>query len=246
MRNLFMALFLSGLSMISACNLVGYKKGNGDINTQTTSVDDFSKVNIGGNYHITLLKGVEEEVSVKTDENLHQYIEIRVENGELIINSDFNLKPTDKVQVDIYYQSLDHISSSGASFIEHSDVLTGEDLEIDMMGAGALKMDVDVEQLDINFSGAGLVELYGYTEYQNVVMSGAGAYKAESLTSKVSKINISGIGGADIYANEELDATITGLGDIKYYGNPSKIVRNVTGLGKIKRGENKVEEESGV
>jgi len=64
-------------------------------------------------------------------------------------------------------------------------------------------------------------------------MSGAGGLDAFDLKAEYARIRISGVGGADIYVTKELDAKISGLGDVTYRGNPANIDKSVSGLGTI-------------
>ena len=64
-------------------------------------------------------------------------------------------------------------------------------------------------------------------------MSGAGDLEAYDLVSKYCKITLSGIGSAEIFVEEELEASISGVGGISYRGNPNKVRDDISGLGRI-------------
>jgi hypothetical protein len=91
-------------------------------------------------------------------------------------------------------------------------------------------------------SGAGVIILAGDTEFQEAHISGAGGLMAKDLRSKECEIHLGGIGGADVYVTERLEASITGIGGIQYSGNPRLIEKQITGLGKITRNEEFIEE----
>ena len=64
-------------------------------------------------------------------------------------------------------------------------------------------------------------------------MSGAGGYNAANLRSHSCTISISGVGGAKVFADQTLNAQVSGVGGVEYYGNPSDVQTEVSGLGSI-------------
>jgi len=67
-------------------------------------------------------------------------------------------------------------------------------------------------------------------------MSGAGKLQAFKLDTKFCRIDISGIGGAEVFVTEELDVQVSGIGGVTYIGDPPRVRRDVSGLGKIRSG----------
>jgi len=82
-------------------------------------------------------------------------------------------------------------------------------------------------------SGAGKIGASGTTEKLNINLSGAASLDMKGLVAKNVKIKLSGAGKAKINVLSSLDANISGIGSIEYYGNPETVNRNVSGLGKI-------------
>ncbi len=226
-----------------SCSL-NIKRGNGSIEMEEINIDNFSKVNIGGNYDVTLIESNETKVIIETDENLFSFINVEVFNQSLNINSIHQLKSTEGIMVEIYYNKIDHIHSTGASNIEHEGVLVNEELTIELSGIGAIDLEVQTTKVSINLTGAGVVTLSGETDLQDTQISGAGGLRAFNLKSAECSIDLSGLGGAEVFATEKLEATITGVGGIVYAGNPKNIEKQITGFGKIIRAKEYVDEEN--
>ena len=89
----------------------------------------------------------------------------------------------------------------------------------------------------MEISGAGAVKLEGRADYQSIKMSGAGGYSGFELISQNCKIDISGVGSADVFVEKELDARISGLGGVSYKGNPDNVISDVSGLGSVGRAD---------
>ena len=229
--------------LLQSC-IFNYKRGNGNIEIAEISIDNFEKINVGGNYNVTLVQSKESRVTITTDQNLLTYINTEVHNKTLNINNVHKLKSSDGIKVDIYYNTIEKLYSTGTSKIDNEGVLESEHLTISLSGAGAIDLELATSTLKVNLTGAGVITLSGKTVHQEIQMSGAGGLSAKELSSDICSINLSGLGGAEVYANEKLEATITGLGGIIYSGNPSIIERQVTGIGRIKRAEEFLEHEN--
>ena len=91
------------------------------------------------------------------------------------------------------------------------------------------------DKLEAILSGAGVVRLAGEIKEQELNLTGAGKLEAFDLESKECKITVGGIGGAEIFVTDKLEARIEGIGGIEYAGNPQNIITEINGLGKINR-----------
>lgn len=228
---------------LQSCSL-NIKRGNGNIEIEEIELDQFIKINIGGNYDVTLIKSDETKVIIETDENLFPFINTEVFNQALNINSVHQLKGTEGIKIEIYYTQIDHIHSTGASNIEHEGILANEELTIELSGIGAIDLEIQTTKVSINLTGAGVVTLSGDTDLQETHISGAGGLRAFDLKSAECSIDLSGLGGGEVFVTEKLNATITGVGGIIYAGNPKNIEKQITGFGKIKRSTEYIEEDA--
>ncbi|MCG8309986.1 MAG: DUF2807 domain-containing protein [Cytophagales bacterium] len=226
--------FISILACMYSCSF-NFERGNGVIETREIGLDAFEKINIGGNYNVTLIESGSAKIVIETDENLLSYINVEHFNNTLSINNVHKLKSTRGINVVIYYTSIDKIYSTGASKVSNEGILAPDDLMINLSGAGAIDLEIDTKNVKVNLTGAGIIKLKGKTEYQETHISGAGGLSAIDLISNACNINLSGLGGAEVHAVKKIEATITGVGGIIYAGNPEVIERQVTGFGKIKR-----------
>jgi hypothetical protein len=227
---------------LSQCGL-NFKRGNGDIDTTEYEVADFQKIYVGGNYELKLIPAKQCRVVIETDENLLRYINVEHYENTLNINNVHNLKSSRGIFVEVYYKSIEYINSTGTSKIGHEGIIEIDELDINLSGAGAIELDINTRLVKVEMSGAGVIILSGITERQESHISGAGGLMAEDLKSRECEIHLGGIGGANVYVTEKLEASITGIGGIQYAGNPQLIEKQITGLGKITRNEEFIEEE---
>lgn len=230
-----LSIFATFLFLLTSCLDINSIKGDGQITTKSYDVESFESVEVSGFYEVMLIQGDEESVEVETDQNLLDYIRIFNDGKRLIIESEESLSSDHGVQVTVFYKNLHNIYSSGASEVKSRGTMEGEQLKVNMAGAGAIEVDVDAESLDVNISGAGLIKLSGTTHTQYLDLSGAGKLDAFELVSEECYVNLSGVGEAEVYVTERLNATVSGIGNVKYRGNPQKISQDVSGMGKVKK-----------
>lgn len=233
---IFTVLFLAN------CDTYRQERGNGNITSQEREIEEFNEIEVGGNYEVFLKKATTPGLTIVTDDNLHEFIKVDQKGDVLEISSEANLRSEEGIKLYINYVDLTAINTSGAAVIKSDDVIQGDYLRLEMSGAGAIDLEVDLKALKVNISGAGAVELSGNVIEQNIQMSGAGGLEAYDLISRNSKIDISGVGGASVTVTKKLEATVSGVGGISYRGNPEQVNSNVSGLGTIAK-DDEVEDE---
>jgi hypothetical protein len=66
-------------------------------------------------------------------------------------------------------------------------------------------------------------------------MSGAGELDAKELHAYNVNVSISGAARADVYATEHLEASVSGAGNVNYYGDPKDVSEDTSGAGSISK-----------
>ena len=108
-------------------------------------------------------------------------------------------------------------------------------MEIGASGAGDIDMEVDAPELTTSISGTGTIKLKGQTKNFDIDLSGAGHALCFDLLSENTKVQISGVGTAEIYASVSIDADVSGAGHVKYKGNASNVKQQVSGVGSVEK-----------
>ena len=209
--------------------------GNGNLITEKRSVGSFDNIKIAGAYSVFLSENSSEGITIEADDNLMEYISTIVNGSTLIIENDEKIKSSKGISIYIDYKHLDKIDISGACELKNEEVLKTDDFQLKMSGAGDVELRVDVESFELNLSGAGDIELKGVANTFDVQMSGAGNLDAYDLDSRHCIIDIGGVGSANVRAEEEINAKISGVGNVSYKGNPTLVDTKISGLGNIER-----------
>ncbi|WIG58366.1 MAG: hypothetical protein OJF49_001112 [Ktedonobacterales bacterium] len=210
-----LAVLASATVSLAAC---GNVVGSGNVKTETRNVSGFSGVALSGAGALNIAQTGVESLSITAEDNILPLITTQVVNNKLEISyqSGTTFQPTKPVIFNLTVKTLDALDISGAGNV----TATG----------------ITATALTINLSGAGNISVSGTTQSQDVSLSGAGSYSARDLTSQNATVHLSGVGKATVTVSGTLDATVSGAGNVTYYGNPASVKQNISGIGSVKQG----------
>ncbi len=195
-----------------ASSVVG---GSGKLISETRNVSGFTGVRLAGSGDVDVTLGPVESVIVEADDNIVPLIETTVSVGKLIIRvkSLTSIKTTNRIHVTVVAKSLDELTLGGSGSI-HASGMTGPSLVVALPGSG-----------DITVTGT--------TSHAMITLLGSGNIYCDGLKAKSVSAQIMGSGEITTYAEESLDASIFGSGNIHYSGEPAQITKNIKGSGMI-------------
>jgi len=225
-------LFLNGSCKYSGAEVI---RGDGNLVTKSFEADYFHSIELKGAFNVTLGEGERAHVTLETDSNLHELIEIYVEQNILYVSGygEQALKPT-KMDVSIVYPDLHRVNVSGACKITSPGKVVTDELVFDLSGASDIELELTVNKLTTRVAGAANIHLMGNAQNHSIDLAGASNLKAEKLITESTSINLSGAGSATVYASSILNASMSGFGRIHYHGNPTETNINKSGFGTIR------------
>ncbi|OQP62081.1 hypothetical protein A3860_29460 [Niastella vici] len=226
---------LAAVVLLNAC-IDGHRvKGDGSMTSKTFQPGNFNGVELSAGFDVFLTQGSAADVRIEAEQNILSYIDVRVENGVLDIDSKEHvwLDPSRTVKVYITSPTYKSIENSGSGHVTGQTKITHDGtLNISSSGSGEMSLDVDAPEIEANVSGSGTVSLSGDTKKINADVSGSGGISALNLKSEESELGISGSGNIDVYSSIKLDANISGSGKIRYKGT-AQVNKNISGSGEV-------------
>jgi hypothetical protein len=198
---------------LGSCDWAGIR-GNGRIVTDQRPISEFTEIVASGGLRIEWHSGPP-ALSVTTDENLLPYFENRVSDKTLRLRTRERLRPSHGIKVSVSSTNLSGADLSGAVDLIAKQV-SGVKFYVRSRGASDITVDGTVEQLLAD-------------------MTGASDLRAKSLQAKTVEISSTGAASASVTAIETLRVSITGAGDVTYFGNPKTVEKHITGAGSIRR-----------
>ncbi|MBS3769872.1 MAG: DUF2807 domain-containing protein [Bacteroidales bacterium] len=185
---------------------------------------------------LNIRQGDEESLRIETDRNMFRKLDVEVRDGVLYIGSDDRDRDFGDRDVEIHLtvKTLNKIDIGGAVKLSTMGTLETPKLELSISGAADIDMNIATEKLLADFSGAVKANIEGKASYVVMDMGGASKVDAEDLITEAFYLDFSGFGKAEIYAEKVLKVDMSGMGVVRYGGNPRKVEANSSGLGIIR------------
>jgi hypothetical protein len=215
----------------------------GDLVTESRSVSDFDRVALSDVGELTITQGEAESLVIEAHRDLISKIKTEVRDGKLVIEIGGSLWDRVRdtlttgligrwIKYQLTVKALTSLEIFGAARVKASDLKT-DHLTLRLGGAGDVNVaSLTAELLKVDLPGTGKIGVAGQVAQQTISITGAGNYSAPKLESKKATVMLRGAGKATVWAVEDLEVTITGLGNVAYYGSPT-VKEKVVGLGSV-------------
>lgn len=182
-------------------------KGEGEVITRSFDLKDFDKIIISGAAEATFVQSSEWEVSLRTHENIFDYLDYYVKGGTLYLEiKDHRPINTREYKLNIKAPDLAGITVNGAAELNIPVGLKHEgDVKLEVNGAGDLDLAcISCSNLALTCNGAADVDLQVETESVAVKVNGAGDVNIGGVTVDAS-FEVNGVGSVDA-----TDLTVSG------------------------------------
>ncbi len=187
-------------------------KGSGIKQTVNREVSNFDSVNSRGAFDIKYSQGPL-SLTISGDDNIIDFVLTDVVKSTLQISIDKSYRSKYPIIIKLSSPKIESLAIHGTSDVKLI-AIKSKKLKLDLSGAVSLFADGTVTDLQLKVHGTGDVKLKPLV--------------AGSVT-----VDIQGTGDIELTAKEQLEAKIFGVGDILYFGNPTKVSKHVFGVGNI-------------
>lgn len=220
---------------VSNAQKYGKVKGSGNVINKTRNVGAFEKVGVSGSFDVFLVKGKEGKIDIKIEDNLLSHLVTVVDNGKLKIKwkKGVSIRTNKTTQLTVYYNDINAVGLSGSGDIIGKDLIKSNDFSVAVAGSGDIDLHLDANNIKAAISGSGDIQLKGVAKVFSGAIAGSGDISAYDLKSDKVILKISGSGDMTVNVSNELEARISGSGDIKYKGNPRIEDIKVSGSGSV-------------
>ena len=218
MRKATLLVILAALvAGFSACHVGKGVKGSGNLKTEKRDLPAFKAIETTGAYQAGVICQKPASFEIETDDNILPLIKTDVRDGVLYITSEKSYNPSRAVTLRISLPELTAVSSRGAGEVTIQDAKS-DDLKIESMGAASIKAAGKVKSATISSSGAGDID-------------------ANRLQTEKARVTVAGAASVSVYASEQLDVSVSGVGSVTYGGNPKTVNKSVSGIGSVNQKE---------
>ncbi len=205
------------LVAISACHIGSKVVGSGVRKTEKRDLAPFKAIDVQGALDIQATCQKPESFEIEGDDNILPLIQSEVRDGVLYLRALKSYRSSKGLSIRITVPNLESIKTTGAGEFRVQD-LKNEKFDLRSTGAPTITASGESKSVEIHATGAGVIDIHRlHAEKANVSSSGA------------AKI--------EVYASEQLDASVSGAGDVSYSGDPKVVNKNVMGAGSVSKRE---------
>lgn len=219
--------------LIQSCTWIGVK-GNGNVVDIQRDVLDFSEISVNGAFDVFIRQGNTNEVILRIDDNLDEFITVEVEGDRLKIQPKRPIRKASSKEIYITLENLTELDMNGAISLSSKRIISFKNIHIECNGASEISMNLRGENLVYEGNGSSSAQLNGDVERAKLEINGSGKIDAPGFEINRAQLDINGSGDATLYVNESLDVSINGSGEVYYYGEPA-LTQSVNGSGNIQK-----------
>lgn len=212
----FIALFLS----LQAC-----VKGKGPVISQTFEPGSFDRIEMSTAGEVTVLSDSIAFVKISSNENIIQSLQLKLNNGRLLIATKPGkvLRKYDVLDIEIHSPApLQEISTSASGNISCNGCLHSQ-ATVKTSASGNIDVTGTFSDITAEASGSGSVTLQGSASKATYKTSASGNILGFGCISQHTDARCSASGNIETSVLQKLTGSISGSGNIRYKGDPSEI-----------------------
>jgi hypothetical protein len=203
-----------------------------DTDTRTYTVQPFTKIHLEGTFKVILEQGALPGLRIKTDADNFKYISVESDSQSLSLKITKKHFDFDELILYISFKDLEELFVEGGISLETKGYVDLKDFYLHVEGGANIEMNMKANNVKLIGQGGVKIEFDGVANELDASLSGAGYLEAIDLKTKKIDVKIEGVGAGSVYATEELNATISGIGKIRYKGEP-KVFKKIEGIGLV-------------
>jgi hypothetical protein len=207
------------------------------ISERTYAYSDFSGVSVTSAFKvfITFSTSEEENVVIRSNENLQDKIVVEQQGGVLNFDLEKNTGIRGDVVLNVYITTpnLNLLNVSGVSEVVFENKLLAQSLEMNVSDSGNVFGELEVESMRLNLRGTSDVSLYGRVDTLQAKLDTSSDLKDYDLQVDNLEIELQGLSETYITVNGTLHVDASGTSRLNYKGDPAVVQQTLSGLAKV-------------
>ena len=229
---------ISLVVVFTSCSKIGNRiSPSSNITTVERTVDSYNKLDVSDAFNVVVTFSEEEEsVFVEANDNLHQYIQIDNSNNALRVKMANNITLSGKEAILNIFIKTKNISAfyiSGASQLKLDNLLSTDNVEIDLSGASSMRGEIQVDEMRVELSGSSILSLNGESNILDLSFSGASTMNDFDFKTNNLNADLSGASNVSLEVNNKLEVDASGASNVFYKGNGIVYSQSLTGASQI-------------
>jgi len=213
MKTKSLLIILVLVAVFGGCKFGRGIAGSGNRKSEKRDLKSFNAIETSGFYEVKVTCQKASSFEIEADDNLLPLIKTEVLDGVLMVSNDQDFHSAKSTVLRVSLPDLTRLANHGAGNVTI--------------------MDADSNNLELNSTGAASINADGKAKSIAITSAGAGSIDAGNLRAEKASVSLSGAGSVQVYATEQLDVTISGVGSVTYGGNPKTVNKSVSGIGSV-------------
>jgi hypothetical protein len=209
-------------------------KGVGPSKTKVFNVSGFHGIDVSNGFDVDLVQGNSEGLTLTVQENLLEFITVKVDQGILKIYSDKNINATEPLKARITFKDINKLNVSGGGDVSSETPVKVQKMDIGMSGGGDITFNLTADELKCGISGGGDLRVDGNIKNYNLDLTGGGDVTSVINSAAVIDCRVSGGGDVKITSRgntSDAKINISGGGDLAMELNAEKLKCSLSGGG---------------
>lgn len=216
--------------------------GSGKVATEAREVGDFDAITTEGAIDVVVRQAAKAAVSVQADDNLlpaiETVVESRAQGRTLVVRTKRGESLSwrgDTVKVTVDVVQLRAITTAGSGDVR-IESLTTPALKLTIAGSSDARLaGLDTDHFELRIAGSGDVVGAGRARLVKLGIAGSGDADLGGLIAEDVSVRIAGSGNANVTANQSLEVSVAGSGDVRYGGDASAVKLSAAGSGTVRK-----------
>jgi hypothetical protein len=216
-------LTIAPLALIAACTAAESHsaQASGQRAQRGFEVGAFQSVALQGPHNVVVTVGGQPSVQAEGDTAALDMLDIRVENGRLIVGTRRGWSwsgPHGDVTVRVSVPALSEASIGGSGDMR-IDRVQGDRFEASIGGSGDMEIaQLQARETEFSIAGSGGIRATGTTESADISIAGSGDMTLNALQARRAHVSIMGSGNINVQASEAVEGSILGSGGVNVAG----------------------------
>jgi len=217
-------LYLNLCLTLLACSKISPK---GEIEVKDVTVENFTKLNLKGDFKVFFAKGNQNLVSVETYPNVYKNLDIEVENGILTIEENRKTNQVDFYNITIFGKNdLSEVSLSDKVEMNVSGQVKTPEFSLHLKGNSKFMGAVIASKSKIEMAEKSNANILGETKNLNLKLADSASIMAPYFYVENLEILSQNGASAGLNIDQEMSGTIENTSKLIFYGEPlNKLIK---------------------
>lgn len=210
-------------------------KRTGGVVSETRETDNFTELEINGNFMTILIPDSVNEVRIEAGKNLISLVKTDIKDGKLVLGNDNRCNWTRSyskdIKVFVHFKELNQIFINETCDISNTNTINSNDFSISISKNVVSDINLTFRTRNFKFvqnSGSGTYTFNGAAGNAYYYQKGAGQINSGGLETGFTHVVNKSSGDIHVWVNQKLSVEYTGTGNIYYKGNPAEIYYSET------------------